>query len=176
MNNPHNPEELIAVVNEDDVVIGKDLRKNIHSNGKLHRETSVLIVNLKNEILVQERRDNGKLDYSASGHFSYDEDYLEGAIREVEEELGLKVSKTKFTKISKHRLNYSGKSINNRFITLWEVKGDYKIKDMRIDPSEVKSLKYYFISELKKIINKTPNIVSAGFTESLQIYFKKKGN
>lgn len=72
-------------------------------------------------------------------------------------------------------LNYSGKSINNRFITIWEIKGDYKIKDMQIDLSEVKSLKYYSITKLKKIINKTPEIMSAGFTESLQIYFKKKG-
>lgn len=70
MNNPHNPEELIAVVNDDDLVIGKDLRKNIHSSGKLHRETSVLIVNLENKVLVQERRDNGKLDYSAFRTFS----------------------------------------------------------------------------------------------------------
>ena len=174
MTNPHNPEELIAIVNDDDVVVGKGSRKHIHSSGKLHRETSVLIVNLKNEILVQERMDNGKLDYSASGHFPYDENYLDAAVREVREELGLKIDKSKFIKISKHRIDYSGKSINNRFITLWEVKGSFMIEDMRIDSSEVKSLKYYSIPELKKIIDKTPEKMSAGFIESLQIYFQKK--
>ena len=70
MNTPHNPEELIAIVDDNDNIIGKSPRKN-HANGLLHRETSVLVVNQKNEILVQERADSGHLDYSASGHFPY---------------------------------------------------------------------------------------------------------
>jgi len=174
MSNPHNPEELIAIVDNNDNIIGKYPRRN-HADGRLHRETSVLIVNPKNEILVQERSDSGHLDYSASGHFPFDEDYLDGAIREVQEELGLNIPKSKFVKISKHRINYSGRYVNNRFITLWEVRRDYKIEDMKIDPSEVKSVKYMTIPELKKVIKDKPDSMSAGFIESLQIYFTKKG-
>ena len=98
-----------------------------------------------------------------------------GEIREVEEELGLRIDKSKFTKISKHRIDYSGEYVNNRFITLWEVRGDYKIENLKIDPSEVKSVKYYSIAKLKEIINNSPEKMSNGFIESLQIYFKKKG-
>ncbi len=173
MSNPHNPEELIAIVDDNDNVIGKYPRRN-HAEGRLHRETSVLIVNPNNEVLVQERADNGRLDYSTSGHFPFDEDYLDGAIREVKEELGLDIPKSKFVKISKHRIDYSERYVNNRFITLWEVRGGYKIEDMEIDPSEVKSVKYMTISELKQIIKEKPNSMSAGFIESLQIYFAKK--
>ncbi|MFA6023357.1 MAG: histidine phosphatase family protein [Candidatus Pacearchaeota archaeon] len=173
--NPHNPEEIIAIVDNNDKIIGKYPRKN-HAEGKLHRETSVLIINPKNEILVQERKDSGKLDYSASGHFPFNEDYLGGIVREVSEELGLKIDKSKFNKITKYRINYSSeKYINNRFITLWEVKGDYKIKDIKIDSSEVKAVRYYSIPELKEIIKENQSKLASGFKESLKIYFKKIG-
>ena len=173
MSNPHNPDELIAIVDDNDNIIGKYPRKN-HAEGRLHRETSVLIVNLNNEILVQERADSGRLDYSASGHFPFDEDYLDGAIREVEEELGLTIPRDKFVKISKHRIDYSERYVNNRFITLWEVLGDCKIENMKIDPLEVKSVKYLSVPELKRIIKENPDSMSAGFIKSLQIYFMKK--
>ena len=172
MNIPHNPDELITIVNGKDNIIGKYPREN-HAEGRLHRETSVLIVNPNNEILVQIRADNGHLDYSASGHFPFDEDYL-GAIREVQEELGLDISKDKFVKISKHRIDYSQRYINNRFITLWEVRGDYKIEDINIDSGEVKSVKYMSVPELKRMIKENPDSMSAGFIDSLQIYFTKK--
>jgi len=173
MNEPHAPDEMIAIVDDEDNVIGKYPRKN-HAEGKLHRETSVLIINSNNEILVQERKDTGRLDYSASGHFPYDEDYLEGAIREVKEELGLDIDGSLFTKISKHRINYSERYVNNRFITLWEIKGDYDTEDLQIDATEVKSVKYMSIPELKRIIKEDPESMSAGFIDSLQIYFDKR--
>lgn len=177
MHIPHNPNELIAIVDENDNVIGKYPRKN-HAEWRLHRETSVLIVNTNNDIvkiLVQERSDSGHLDYSASGHFPFEQDYLEAAIREIQEELGLDIPEENFVKISKHRIDYNWKYINNRFITLWEVMWDYKIEDMKIDPSEVKSVKYMTIEELKKIMKEKPEIMSAWFSESLEIYFNKKG-
>ena len=174
MSNPHNPDELIALVDENDNVIGKYPRKN-HAEGRLHRETSVLILNPNNEILVQVRADSGRLDYSASGHFPYDEDYLDGAIREVKEELGLDIPRDKFVEISKHRIDYSQRYVNNRFITLWEVQGNYQIEDMNIDPGEVKSVEYMSVPELKRIIKENPDSMSAGFIDSLQIYFTKKG-
>ncbi len=166
-------EDTVAIVDDKDNVIGKYPRKN-YIGERLHRETSVLIINSNNEILVQKRADNGYLDYSASGHFSFDEDYLDGIIREVQEELGLDIPKSKFVKISKYRIDYSDRYVNNRFIALWEVRGNYKIEEMKIDHSEVKSVKYMAIPELKKMIEEKPSSMSVGFIESLQIYFRKK--
>ena len=57
--------EFLAIVNENDEIISKAKRDEIHNSGKLHRETSILIVNQNNEILIQKRSDNNKLDYSA---------------------------------------------------------------------------------------------------------------
>jgi len=174
MYNIHEPEEIIAIVDDNDNVIGKYPRGN-HADGRLHREASVLIVNSKNEILIQERDNSGRLDYSASGHFPYDEDYLDGAVREVKEELGLDIPRSEFVKVLKHRIDYSGRHINNRFITLWEIRGDYKIENMTINPSEVKSVRYMTVTELKRKIKEEPDNMSNGFIESLQEYFKKRG-
>lgn len=172
---PHDPNELIAVVNKDDRVIGRATRKEIHAKGLLHREASVLLVNSKNEILLQKRKDNGFLDYSASGHFLHNQDYLTAAIRETDEELGLKIPRNKFLEICKRKL--TGKELkpkNNRFVCLFEVKGDYKIKEMKIDKAEVSSIKFYSIDELKRIIkNKNGGY---GFIEMLKIYVDKHEN
>ncbi len=169
---PHNPKEIIAVVDDNDNIIGKTNREDVHINGKLHREASVLIVNSRNEILLQERADNRKLDYSASGHFPLKENYLEGAVRDVNEELGLIIDKRNFIKIAKFRINYSGRHVNNRFVTLFEVKGDYEINDFFIDTKEVGSVNYFSISELKKIMKQIPQRMGKGLAESLKIYFR----
>jgi isopentenyldiphosphate isomerase len=170
---PHNPEQLIAIVDENDNAIGKDSRKKIHADVKLHRETFVLIVNERNEILIQERADNGKLDFSAAGHFSCDEDYLDGAVREVEEELRLIVLKSKFKEIFKQRMDHSGPHAVKRFATLFEVKGNYSIKDMCVDSTEVKFIRYYSIDQLMKIMKSNPEKMTHGLRESLEIYLKK---
>lgn len=172
MSKPHDPDEIIAVVDDNGNVIGKCPRGKVHADGMLHRETSVLIINSKKEILVQTRADNGRLDYSASGHFPFNENYLDGAIREVKEELGLDIPRNKFVNISKYRIDIGH---NNRFITLWEVRGDYKVDDMKIDLGEVKSVKYMAIPKLKRMLKENPDSMPAGFRHSLQIYFKKRG-
>ena len=171
---PHNPNELIAIVDEHDNIIGKAPRKN-HANGRLHRETSLLIINSQDEILVQVRADNGKLDFSASGHFPYNETYLEGIIREVQEELGIKIPEHKFKKVLKTRVNDSTKG-NNRFVTLWEVKEDYRIENMNIDTKEVRSVEYMSMPELKKIMQKTPECMTKGFLYLLKLYFREITN
>jgi isopentenyldiphosphate isomerase len=172
MSIPHDPNQTIAIVDENDKVVGKDLRENVHNEVKLHRETFVLIINEKNEILIQERTDNGKFDLSASGHFCVDEDYDDGAIREIEEELGLKISKSKLSKIFKLRLDHLGLHKVKRFVTLFEVKGNYSINDMKIDSSEVKSVAYYSAHELKKIMKIHPEKMTSGLTESLKNYLQ----
>ena len=165
---PHDPNEFLPVVDSKDNVVGKAIRKEIHEKGLLHREASVLLTNTKGEILLQRRKDNGSIDYSASGHVPYGEDYLTTAIRETEEELGLKIPKNKFSKISKRR--FVGKELtpNNRFVCLFAVEGDYKIKDMHIDNKEVESVRYYTTTAVRKII--FDKAEGYGFTKMLNDY------
>jgi len=162
---PHDPNELLAVVDDNDNVIGKASRKDIHAAGKLHRHASVLIINSEGKILLQRRKDNGKLDYSASGHFPYNVGYLEAAVRETEEELGLRIDKHKF--VEALRVMDSG-----TFVCLFEVKGDYKIEEMKIDPLEVASVRYYSIDEIRKLLSSTTE--TGGFIRIVRLYLEKR--
>lgn len=147
----HNPNEMIAVVDGNDKVIGADTRKNVHEKGFLHREASVFIVNKNNEILLQKRKDNGRYNYSASGHFPVNETYLEGAKREIKEELGISAENIKEMFKAKVFFKYEGGE-NNRFITLFEVKGNFKLNDFKIDKKEVDSVKFFNIEEIKILL------------------------
>ena len=89
----HDPNEIIAVVDENDKVIGEATRKEIHQNGLIHRETAVYIINSNNHVLIQRRADNHLWDTTCSGHFPVNQSYLDAAVRETKEELGLNIKK-----------------------------------------------------------------------------------
>jgi len=90
------PEEIVDVVNERDEVIDKRTRSEVHRLGLMHRAVHVLVYNSRAEIFLQKRsmkkdRQPGLWDSSASGHLDSGEDYDECAVRELREEIGLKL-------------------------------------------------------------------------------------
>jgi len=90
-------EEIFDVVNERDEVIDQKPRSEVHARGLRHRAIHVLVFNSRGEIFLQKRsmkkdRQPGVWDSSSSGHVDSGENYDETAIRELREELGLKVS------------------------------------------------------------------------------------
>jgi isopentenyldiphosphate isomerase len=89
-------EEIFDVVNERDEVIGQIPRSEVHACGLLHRAVHVLVFNLRGEIFLQKRsmkkdRQPGVWDSSSSGHVDSGENYDETAVRELCEEIGLKL-------------------------------------------------------------------------------------
>lgn len=97
MPNYTDPHELFDVVNERDEVIGQLPRHEVHRRGLRHRAVHVLIYNAKGEVLLQKRsagKDTFPLrwDSSAAGHLNPGEAYDACALREVEEELGFKLT------------------------------------------------------------------------------------
>lgn len=166
----HNPNELIAIVDEKDYVVGKTQRKN-HAGGKLHREVAVLIVNPRDEILLQKRADDGRFSFSAAGHFKYDETYLQGAVRETEEELGVKIDKNKFRRIRKFRLATNlNDLINDRFVCLYEVRGDYRINNFHIQYQEVEAIEYYTADGIRKLL--AERRTTSAFAEAMKTYLR----
>ncbi len=90
-------EEIFDVVNERDEVIGRKPRSEVHRLGLMHRATHVLVFNSPGQIFLQKRsqkkdRQPGRWDASASGHVDSGEDYDACALRELGEELGLRLS------------------------------------------------------------------------------------
>ena len=91
-----NTEELFDVVDDHDHVIDCRPRRTVHELGLKHRAVHVLVYNQSRKLFLQKRslaKDcfPGAWDSSASGHLSPGETYDACAVREVEEELGLRL-------------------------------------------------------------------------------------
>eukprot|EP01080_Neovahlkampfia_damariscottae_P006313 gene6313-10320_t len=83
--------------------IGRERRGIVHQKGLLHKSVSIFVFNKNNELLIQKRANNkGKLflrvkfprylwDLSVTEHLKENETYESGAIRGLEEELGIKI-------------------------------------------------------------------------------------
>jgi isopentenyldiphosphate isomerase len=90
-------DEIFDVVNERDEVVGQSTRREVHARGLLHRAAHVLVFNSRGQVFLQKRslaKDSapGCWDSSCSGHLDAGEDYLPAAVRELAEEIGLKIA------------------------------------------------------------------------------------
>lgn len=88
------PTELFDVVDGEDRVIGPKPREFVHVNNLRHRAVHILLFNDLGEIFLQRRspwkdKNPDLWDSSAAGHVDAGETYLQAAIRELEEELGV---------------------------------------------------------------------------------------
>lgn len=73
----------------------KKKKQQAHEDGNFHRTAHVWIINDKNELLLQKRSASKKShpncwDISGAGHIRAEESVINGAIRELKEELGVK--------------------------------------------------------------------------------------
>jgi isopentenyldiphosphate isomerase len=89
-------DEMFDVVDERDEVIDRKPRREVHRQGLKHRATHVLVFNSRGAVFLQKRsmkkdRQPGLWDSSASGHVDSGEDYDACAVRELGEEIGLKL-------------------------------------------------------------------------------------
>ncbi|MDB6121412.1 MAG: hydrolase [Pedosphaera sp.] len=98
MGHAQRTDEIFDVVNERDEVIGCEQRGEVHRLGLRHRAVHILVFNSRGEVFLQKRsmkKDTfpGAWDSSSSGHLDCGEDYDACAIRELREEIGLKIDK-----------------------------------------------------------------------------------
>ena len=89
-------EDIFDVVNDDDEIIGRELRSVVHARGLLHRAVHVLVYNAAGQLFLQKRsmtkdNDPGLWDSSCSGHVDSGESYAVAAERELMEEIDLLV-------------------------------------------------------------------------------------
>ncbi len=95
------PEEYLDLVDENDRVIGRELRSTIYANGwKNFRVVNVFLKNSKGQLWIPRRTAHkaifpSALDFSAAGHVSSGESYDEAFAKEVQEELNIDVSKVR---------------------------------------------------------------------------------
>ena len=165
-------EENCIIVDNNDKIIGKDSKVNCHLyNGKLHRAFSVLLFNLDDELLVQQRADE-KITFpsiwanSCCSHPLYqnkEENGIEGtknaAIRKLTQELGIEVGE-----IKSHDLNFITKMhykaradekwIEHEIDYIFVVKMNVPIKP---NLNEIQKTAYVSNKELEELFQKSNN-------------------
>jgi isopentenyldiphosphate isomerase len=87
--------ELLEVIDEAGSVVCLETRDRIHHEGLLHREAFVWVCNGHGEVLLQRRAKDkdtnpGLLDVSVGGHIEPGATPLDSALRELEEETGIR--------------------------------------------------------------------------------------
>lgn len=146
-----NQNELFIVADKDDNMVGYKTRRECHQNKNLiHRAIHILIVNDKGEILMQKRSATkdlqpGYYTLSVGGHVVKGEIYESSARRELEEELGIKIS---FKKATKYLAEVEDQT---EFVMIFKGMSNGPFK---IDKREVEYVKFFTKKGLKKIKNK----------------------
>ena len=88
-------EEVVAIVDARNRVVGSALRRDMRRNRLPHRSTYILVFNSRGELCVQRRTDTkdvfpGYYDIAAGGVVLAGETYEAGARRELAEEVGIR--------------------------------------------------------------------------------------
>lgn len=170
-------EEKIVYVDADDNVIGAGSRRDAAQKGIIHRISRVFIFNSDGEMLIQKRSPHvsafpNRWDDSAAGHVDEGEEYLEAALRELREEVG--IAGIPLVEIGKHYSEITEEMpLRKRFNMLYEGRYDGPIQ---FDPQEVSEVRWISMRELQEWIDKKPSDFSQGIRHALEAYYKQKSS
>jgi len=89
--------ELLDIVDENDEVLGRASRPEVHRTRRMHRAVHMFVFNAGGDLFLQKRAASKSVypnywDSSAAGHVDAGEHYLAAAVRELEEELGVVIA------------------------------------------------------------------------------------
>lgn len=154
-------EEYYDILDENGNKIGlTKARSLIHKDGDWHRASHVWIINSDNELLISLRsltKDTcpGYWTMSAGGHVNAGEEPLDAAVRELEEEIGVQLTKDRFKEIfiTKQVDSKSSKGkIISQFHNVYLVEEDINIEKLEYNKEEVSKIKFIHYKELEKLI------------------------
>lgn len=160
--------EYFDVLDEEGNLTGKKkLRSDVHRDGDWHRAVHIWIINEKGEILLQSRcptKDShpNMLDISCAGHLSSGDNSLDGALRELKEELGIEASEDKlqFIKTLKNSSKYTSTFINNEFDDLYILRTNKKLEEMKFQEEEISEIIYVPYKKFKEMVkNEQPDLL-----------------
>lgn len=148
--------EFIDIFDENNNYTGEVKEKQqAHEDGNFHRTAHVWIINDKNELLLQKRSASKKShpncwDISGAGHIRTGESVIEGAIRELREELGVEAEEKDFEFIATIKSTKNPK--NMEFAYVYLLKCNKTIKQYIFKDEEVSEVKYVFYKDLENMV------------------------
>jgi isopentenyl-diphosphate delta-isomerase len=162
---------LIAFVDENDNVIGAGTKLEAREKGIRFRIVRVFLFNSQGRLLLQRRALHlnsfpGRWDQSVGGHVDEGETYLQAAIREAEEEIG--VTGLTLRKEFKHFANdLEGTEVKRRFNMLYSAVYNGAVTP---NPEEVADVKWVTHDELEQWLHDKPFDFSPGFIRTYNAF------
>ena len=159
---PQKDGEIFDVVDDLDQVTGTSTRGEVHANKLLHRAVHVLVFNKRGDVLLQQRSKlkdahPGVWDSSVSGHLDSGEDYHSAAIRELDEEMGIR----------EIGIDEVG-AIKPSELTGWEhvrlFRGRYD-GSLKYPSAEIESAMWFPVNEVDAWAKNRPSDFASGFLE-----------
>ena len=152
-------EEFFDVVDEHDNVIESLPRSEVHRRKLRHRAAHIFLFQTDGQMLIH-LRSADKVEFpsvwtsSASGHVSSGEDYEPSAARELQEELGIDASLTRFGKFA------ACPETCNEFTELFIAQSDSSVVP---DPREIQDIRWLLPDEIEREVAETPELFSPAF-------------
>ena len=165
-------DELLDIVNDEDVVRGREMRSTVHQLGLQHRGAHVFLFSQDGKMLIQKRSADrvaspSALDCSVSEHVKAGESYLNAAMRGMKEEMG--VTGIEISPLVTFRMNYGLN--DNEISRLYE--GIVDPEKVKFDPVEIEEIGYYSIDELQTMMSDEKIKFCGWFVQILNWYLGK---
>jgi 16S rRNA (adenine1518-N6/adenine1519-N6)-dimethyltransferase len=151
--------EPFAVVDEHDRVTGTAPRAEVHGNNLRHRAVHVFLFNHHGELLLQKRsrwkdRHPQLWDSSAAGHVGAGEEYDATALRELQEELGVRAELTRVAKLP------ASQETGQEFIWLYRGEHDGPFAPAR---GEIEAVQFFPREVIARWLQERPGDFAPGF-------------
>jgi isopentenyl-diphosphate delta-isomerase len=192
----NNDNQQLAIVNEQDDIIGSAVPKKIYYQGLLHRFASIFILDNQSRLLLQKRAFNknrhaGLFSESVSAQVAYGEKYIDAALRRINEEIGLILDEhdasrgSRLTQVCKMNIDAKDEDYNygfagsivgnswrkNAFVTIYECTlDDGMIEHLSINPYEISNVYFLSLDKVVEFFNSSPSLFVPGFGFTLKAY------
>lgn len=156
-------EEYLDIVDENDNIIGQEDRKKVHQEGLLHREIHVYFITPNKEIIFQHRAKDKDtypdlLDATVGGHVDSGDNYQKTAVKEIEEETGLKISIDNLIFLNKIRKEASFDKATGRINNVWRENYIYnfngQLSDLKVEEGKAIGFEFWSMEKIKNISDK----------------------
>lgn len=146
-------------------------REEVHRDGDWHVSAHVWIADPDDRVLLQRRaecKENhpGLWDVSVAGHVASGETLMEAALRECQEEIGLRLDPQALEPIGSTRseqMLHGGRYVDREIHQLFLVRREVRVESLTLDRSEVDSVRLVAFEELEQRVRaKDPTLVDHG--------------
>lgn len=173
-------DELVEVLTEEGKPVGEKISKfTAHKQGICHGISAVALIDNSGRLLIQKRaktkkEEPNKWDLSGAGHIDVDETPEETAVREIYEELGIKVEEDELKLIGTYlnKIKLNTKIHINHFTYLFIIQKDISIGNIVIQKSEVSDIMFVDKKKYIDLLNNGNMVEAAKYCDKVLDYIK----